>query len=74
MSFHESHAIIQDLQVSVSRAQEDVKYWERETKRWRLVAEEYFKLWYLDAHQIRVTREQIYHEMSVFYKETFEDN
>ena len=56
MSFDESHAIIQDLQVSVSRAQEDVKYWERETKRWRLVAEEYFKLWYLDAHQIRVTR------------------
>jgi len=70
----DSHAIIQDLQVSVSRAQKDVRYWEREANRWRFVAEEYFKLWYIDARDMQVTREQIDHEMDLFYKENFEDH
>ena len=70
----ESHAIIQDLQVSVSRAQEDVKYWEREAKRWRIVAEEYFRMWYNDISGTMITDEQVDHEMSAFYKETFEQD
>lgn len=70
----ESHAIIQDLQVSVSRAQEDVKYWERETNRWRFVAEQYFRMWYNDISGTMVADEQVDHEMSMFYKENFEDN
>ena len=70
----ESHAIIQDLQVSVSRAQEDVKYWEKEAKRWRIVAEEYFRMWYNDLSGTMVSPEQVEHEMFMFYKEKFEDN
>jgi hypothetical protein len=70
----ESHAIIQDLQVSVSRAQEDVKYWEREANRWRFVAEQYFRMWYNDISGTMVADEQVDHEMSMFYKENFEDN
>ena len=70
----ESYSIIQDLQVSLSRAQEDLKFWERESNRWRFAAEEYFRLWYLDISGTIVTREQIDHEMSMFYKETFEDD
>lgn len=70
----ESYSIIQDLQVSVSRAQEDVKYWEKEAKRWRIVAEEYFRMWYNDISGTMVADEQVDHEMSMFYKETFENN
>ena len=70
----ESYAIIQDLQVSVSRAQEDVKYWEREAHRWRIVAEEYFRMWYNDISDTMITDEQVNHEMSMFYKETFENH
>ena len=70
----ESHAIIQDLQVSVSRAQEDVKYWEREANRWRFVAEQYFRMWYNDISGTMVADEQVDHEMSTFYKETFEQD
>ena len=70
----ESHAIIQDLQVSLSRAQEDVKYWEREANRWRFVAEQYFRMWYNDISGTMVADEQVDHEMSMFYKENFEDN
>jgi hypothetical protein len=70
----ESHAIIQDLHVSVSRAQEDVKYWEREANRWRFVAEQYFRMWYNDISGTMVADEQVDHEMSMFYKENFEDN
>jgi hypothetical protein len=71
----ESYAIIQDLQVSLSRAQEDLKYWEREANRWRFAAESYFKLWYTDIQGgIPATKEQADHEMILFYKENFEDN
>jgi len=70
----DSHAIIQDLYVSVSRAQEDSKYWEREAHRWRTVAEEYFKMWYNDISGTMITDEQVDHEMSAFYKETFEQD
>ena len=71
---NESYSIIQDLQVSLCRAQEDVKYWEREAKRWRIVAEEYFRMWYNDLSGTMVTDEQVNHEMSMFYQEKFEDN
>ena len=70
----ESHSIIQDLQVSVSRAQENSKFWERESNRWRVVAEEYFKMWYNDISGTMITDEQVDHEMSAFYKETFEQD
>lgn len=70
----ESHAIIQDLYVSVSRAQEDSKYWEKEAHRWRIVAEQYFKMWYNDLSGTMITDEQVDHEMSTFYKETFEQD
>lgn len=70
----ESHAIIQDLQVSLSRAQQDVKYWERESSRWRQVAERYFTMWYEDLHDAPINQEVINHEMSLIYKEIFEDN
>jgi hypothetical protein len=70
----ESNTIIQHLQVSVSRAQEDVKYWEREANRWRFVAEQYFRMWYNDISGTMVADEQVDHEMSMFYKENFEDN
>ena len=70
----ESHSIIQDLQVSVSRAQENSKFWERESNRWKVVAEEYFKMWYNDISGTMITDEQVDHEMSAFYKETFEQD
>jgi hypothetical protein len=70
----ESHAIIQDLQVSLSRAQQDLKYWERESSRWQQVAERYFTMWYEDLHDAPITQEVIDHEMSLIYKEIFEDN
>lgn len=70
----ESHAIIQDLQVSLSRAQQDIKYWERETSRWRQVAETYFTMWYEGLHDAPITQEVIDHEMSLIYKEIFEDD
>ena len=70
----ESYSIIQDLQVSVPRAQENSKFWEREAGRWRIAAEQYFRLWYKDLSGNMVSREQIDHEMAMFYKETFEDD
>ena len=70
----ESYSIIQDLQVSLSRAQENSKFWERESKRWKIVAEEYFRMWYNDISGTMITDEQIDHEMSTFYKETFEQD
>lgn len=70
----DSYAIIQDLQVSVSRAQQDVKYWEREANRWKFIAENYFSLWHFDLNNAQPTKEQIDNEMILFYNETFEDN
>ena len=70
----ESHAIIQDLQVSLSRAQQDIKYWKRESNRWRQVAERYFTMWYEDLHDAPITQDMINNEMSLIYKETFEDD
>ena len=71
---NESHSIIQDLQVSLSCAQENSKFWERESNRWKVVAEEYFKMWYNDISGTMITDEQVNHEMSAFYKETFEQD
>lgn len=68
----ESYSIIQDLQVSVSRAQQDKNYWEREARRWRVVAETYFKMWYNDISDNMLTLDTINHEMSMIYKELFE--
>ena len=70
----ESHAIIQDLQLSVSRAQENTNYWQREADRWKYIAQEYFRLWYLDSHALDIPQEDIEKEVTLFYAETFEDN